>query len=93
LREACLVISASMISDVIGFLAFIVPGGLGVREGIMYLLLEGISLKPLQLVLPVASRVVTMLVDILLGLVALRLLRTHAARGWSASSEGPGPTG
>jgi hypothetical protein len=84
-REACLVISASMVSDVAGFLAFVVPGGLGVREGVMYLLLEGISTKPLQLVLPVASRVVSMLVDILLGAVALKLLRTYAARGWSSA--------
>ena len=39
-----LVMSSMMLADVIGFLAVIVPGGLGVREGVMYLMLAGISI-------------------------------------------------
>jgi glycosyltransferase 2 family protein len=75
LGDAPLVAAASLISDVAGFLAIVVPAGLGVREGLMFFLLGGVSLGSLPIVLPVASRLVTMLVDIGLGAVAIRLLR------------------
>lgn len=74
--DAMLVAAASLIADVAGFLAVIVPAGLGVREGSMYLMLNGVSLGSLPLVLPVATRGVNMLVDIGLGLLAIKLLRT-----------------
>jgi uncharacterized membrane protein YbhN (UPF0104 family) len=73
--DAALVAAASSIADVAGFLAVIVPAGLGVREGSMYLLLSGVSAGSLPLLLPVVSRGVNMLVDIGLGLFALKLLR------------------
>jgi uncharacterized membrane protein YbhN (UPF0104 family) len=79
--DAMLVIASSLISDVVGFLAVIVPAGLGVREGVMYLILNGVSLGTLPLVLPVATRAVNMFVDIGLGLVAIKLLRSFMARG------------
>ena len=70
-----LIMSSFLLSDVIGFLAVIVPGGLGVREGVMYLMLGGVMPGSLPLILPVASRIVNMLVDLFLGIIALRLLR------------------
>jgi glycosyltransferase 2 family protein len=73
--DAPLVAGASLISDVVGFLALVVPAGLGVREGLMYFMLGGASLGSLPLVLPVASRLVNMLVDIGLGALAIKLLR------------------
>jgi glycosyltransferase 2 family protein len=73
LTAALLVIAATLISDVIGFLAFLVPGGLGVREGIMYVLLTATG--PLALVLPLVSRAVSMLADVGVGALALKLLR------------------
>jgi hypothetical protein len=73
--DAPLVAAASLISDVAGFLAIVVPAGLGVREGLMFFLLGGVSLGSLPLVLPLASRLVNMLVDIGLGAVAMSLLR------------------
>jgi len=76
--RALLVVAASLLSEVGGFLAIVVPGGLGVREGLMYTLLGGAAGGSLTLILPVASRVMNMGVDVLLGLVALRLLRTLA---------------
>jgi uncharacterized membrane protein YbhN (UPF0104 family) len=79
LDRALLVIGASLVSDVAGFLAIIVPGGLGVREGLMYKILGGTATGTLSLVLPVASRMMNMFVDISLGAVALKLLRTLAA--------------
>jgi glycosyltransferase 2 family protein len=69
------VMSSMLISDVVGFLAIIVPGGLGVREGVMYLMLHGASSGPLALVLPIATRIVNMLVDISLGTIGFVLLK------------------
>jgi hypothetical protein len=71
-----LVISATLVADVVGFLAFLVPGGLGVREGTMYVMLGGASTGSLALILPVVSRMVSMIADIGLGAVALKLLRS-----------------
>lgn len=87
--RALLLISASLIADVVGFLAIIVPGGLGVREGLMYAMLGGAKTGSLALVQPVASRLMNMAVDVLLGAVALRLLRTlTGGRGTAAEPEG-----
>ncbi len=71
------VIGASLVADVIGFLAIVVPGGLGVREALMYAMIGGAG--SLSLVLPVASRMLNMFVDIALGSVALKLLQSLAA--------------
>jgi uncharacterized membrane protein YbhN (UPF0104 family) len=70
-----LVMSSLLISDVIGFLAVIVPGGLGVREGVMYLMLNNESTGALSLILPIASRIVNMVVDVVLGTTAFALLK------------------
>jgi glycosyltransferase 2 family protein len=74
-----LVMSSLLISDVIGFLAVIVPGGLGVREGVMYLMLNNVSPGAFALVLPIASRIVNMFADLVLGVVALVLLKRFIA--------------
>lgn len=73
-RDMFTVMASMIISDVIGFLAIIVPGGLGVREGVMYLLLNGVSSGPLALILPIATRIVIMLVDISLGTIGFIIL-------------------
>lgn len=83
--RSLVVIGSSILGDVAGFLAFVVPGGLGVREGLMYAMLEGQGVASLALVLPVASRLMNMAVEILLGIVALRLLRTLTARHSSSA--------
>jgi uncharacterized membrane protein YbhN (UPF0104 family) len=81
-NKITLVMSSLIIADVMGFVAIIVPGGLGVREGAMYLLLTGVSTTALSLLLPIATRVVTMLVDISLGTTAVALLNSYKnARG------------
>jgi hypothetical protein len=85
LDRALVVIGSSLVSDVVGFLAIIVPGGLGVREGLMYKMLGGTATGTLALVLPVASRMMNMFVDITLGAVALKLLQTLAAARRAAS--------
>ncbi len=74
-QETPLVVASALLAEVAGTLALIVPGGLGVREGVMYLLLGGASNNLLALVLPVASRLITMVVDLLLGSVSFIALR------------------
>jgi uncharacterized membrane protein YbhN (UPF0104 family) len=79
LSRALLVVGSSLVADVVGFLAIIVPGGLGVRETLMYAMLGGKVAGSLAIVMPVASRMLNMLVDVLLGAVALKLLRSLSA--------------
>ncbi|HKO51235.1 MAG TPA: lysylphosphatidylglycerol synthase domain-containing protein [Polyangiaceae bacterium] len=79
-ERALLVVGSSLVADVVGFLAIIVPGGLGVRETLMYAMLGGKGAGSLAIILPVASRMLNMLVDVLLGAVALKLLRSLTAR-------------
>jgi glycosyltransferase 2 family protein len=69
------IMAAMIVSDAIGFLAIIVPGGLGVREGLMYLLLKGIASPALAFILPIATRIVSMVVDAALGSTGLLLMR------------------
>ena len=74
-RSMLLIMASMIVSDVIGFLAVIVPGGLGIREGIMYFMLQGASTGALSLILPIAARIVSMLVDICLGTLGFVLLK------------------
>jgi glycosyltransferase 2 family protein len=74
-REGLLIMASLLLSEVGGILAILAPGGLGVREGIMYAMLTGASTAALALILPLAARAVTMIVDVLLGLIGLKLLR------------------
>jgi uncharacterized membrane protein YbhN (UPF0104 family) len=74
-REALLIMASLLLSEVAGILAVLAPGGLGVREGIMYAMLTGASTAALALILPLAVRAVTMAVDVLLGLIGLKFLR------------------
>ncbi len=89
LAHSLVVIGSSILGDVAGFLAFVVPGGLGVREGLMYAMLDGQGVASLALVLPVASRLLNMVVEILLGAVALHLLRTLTVREPRATIDPP----
>ena len=72
-----LIMSAMMISEVAGVVAFIAPGGLGVREGVMYLLLRGSPSGAFIFILPFATRIVSMLVDVILGALGLTLLNKY----------------
>lgn len=75
LREALLIMASLLLSEVGGILAVLAPGGIGVREGIMYAMLGGADTAAISLILPLAVRGVTMAVDVLLGLIGLKLLR------------------
>lgn len=75
------VMSSILLSEVAGVVTFIAPGGLGVREGAMYLLLKDISSGALSILLPVATRLVSMLVDVFLGTMGFLLLKRFKAFG------------
>jgi uncharacterized membrane protein YbhN (UPF0104 family) len=75
------VMSSFMISEVAGFVSFVTPGGLGVREGVMYLLLKNNSSGPISLILPIAARIMSMLVDAAFGATALSILKRYSKPG------------
>lgn len=83
------VVMASLIlADTAGFVFFLVPGGLGVREATMYFLLHGQSGGSLALVLPLVTRLLYMAADVLLGAIALWLLRSSVrASGGDVGSQ------
>ena len=70
------IITIMGISDVIGLIVIIAPGGLGVRENIMLFALNKISLR-LALILPVAVRIMTMTINILLTLGGMLFYRKY----------------
>jgi uncharacterized membrane protein YbhN (UPF0104 family) len=74
-RAVPAVMASMMISDVIGFVSMLAPGGLGVKEGSMYLILKGSLPGALPLILPVAARLVSMVVDLLLGIAGFIVLQ------------------
>jgi len=75
-----LVMAALILSDAAGFVVFLVPGGLGVREATMYMLLGGAAIGSLAVVFPLVSRMLYMIADVALGVVALQLLRGFIKR-------------
>jgi glycosyltransferase 2 family protein len=76
-REALSIIGAGLISSVIGYVVVIAPGGLGIRELVMYWILNSVSNKSLALVLPIATRLLMMLVDLIFGILGLLILRAR----------------
>jgi hypothetical protein len=72
-------IAASLIiADMIGFIVLIAPGGLGVREGIMFTLLAAaFGDKNMALILPIGTRIMGMISDLLLGGVGFIFLKKY----------------
>jgi len=63
---------ASMsLSWLVGYLVILSPGGLGIREGIMLLMLNGVVNTQTALIFPILSRLMSLMAEALLGLVAL----------------------
>lgn len=67
------IVASMSISWLIGYFAIISPGGLGIREGIMLLMLNNIVNIQTALIFPVLSRFMYLLSEALLGLAALAL--------------------
>ena len=72
--------AATLFSDMLGFVMFLSPGGLGIREGAMFFLLEGITGKRIALLLPLALRIITMSSDLILGVTGFVFLHKYAGK-------------
>lgn len=65
-------ITASMaIGWIVGYLSALTPGGLGVREGLMYLMLGWVSSPQSAIILPLVSRLLYLAIEALLGSIGL----------------------
>jgi glycosyltransferase 2 family protein len=66
--SSILAITATIsLSSLVGYIVFISPGGLGVREGVMFVMLKQFSNIEAALILPIVTRIVVIIIDILLG--------------------------
>lgn len=70
-----LLVSGAALAATIGFLAFFAPAGIGVREGILLVILTPVTGPENAAILTVAMRLMQTLVEVLLALAALILLR------------------
>jgi uncharacterized membrane protein YbhN (UPF0104 family) len=59
----------------LALLAFVVPGGLGVREGAIFWMLDGAVGRQVAVVLPILTRLIYMACEGILGLVGMILAR------------------
>lgn len=74
------IVGSMLLSDTIGFFAFAIPGGIGVREGVMYAMLKSMLDIRICFMLPIAFRLVTVTSDLLLGGLALVVLNRISRR-------------
>lgn len=75
LDQALSAFVASMVSWLVSLLAFFVPGGITVREGVIVLALDGVLPGAAAAVLAIASRGVLVLAELLGAVVGLVLLK------------------
>lgn len=64
-------ISSMSVSWIIGYITIFTPGGLGVREGIMFLMLNQFSNVKTALILPLAIRLIYIIIELLLGIIGI----------------------
>ena len=72
-KDMYAILASMSISWLIGYFAIISPGGLGIREGMMLLMLNNIVNVQTALIFPILSRFMYLLAEALLGLTALAL--------------------
>lgn len=65
------ILASMSLSWVVGYLAIITPGGLGIREGVMLLMLNNVVNIQTALIFPILSRIMYLIAEALLGLMAL----------------------
>jgi len=69
--DSLAVIASMAVSWTTGYLAIFTPGGLGVREGIMFLMLKQFSNVQCALIIPIASRLLYTIIEAGLGGIGL----------------------
>lgn len=72
--------AAFVFADAIGFIMIFAPGGIGIRESILYLMLSAHGAEVVALVVPIALRITSMLVDVALGATGFAFLRKYVKR-------------
>lgn len=70
-RDTVSVIASLSLSWMAGYLSVVTPAGLGVREGVMLLILKPVLAVQTALVLPIATRVLLLISEGFLGMLAL----------------------
>jgi len=76
-NEMFALLASLSLSWIVGFLVVIAPGGLGVREGMMFLMLSNVISPRFALIFPILSRVMYLIAEALLGLAAFALGMKH----------------
>lgn len=71
--ELFAILASMSLSWVVGYLAIITPGGFGVREGMMLVMLNNVVSAQTALIFPILSRLIYLIAEALLGLAALLL--------------------
>ena len=66
-------LAAMSLSWLVGYFVVLSPGGLGIREGMMLFMLNGVVNTQTALLFPILSRLMYLLVEAFLGLAALSL--------------------
>jgi len=67
------VLASMSLSWVIGYLSVITPGGLGIRESVMYLILNHVTNIQTSLLMPIATRFLYLLVELSLSFISFLL--------------------
>lgn len=65
------IIATLSVSLVLGYIAFFSPGGLGIREGTMFMMLKQFSNIETALILPIAMRLIYIIIELLLGIIGI----------------------
>ena len=64
-------VSSMSVSWIIGYIAIFTPGGLGIREGIMFVMLKQFSNIQTALILPIATRLIYVIIELFLGIIGI----------------------
>ena len=66
--------AAMLLGDVIGFIILIAPGGLGVREGTIFLILKGTGIIQYALIFPIVVRLLNVVTDLIMGVISALIM-------------------
>lgn len=79
-------IGSMALADTIGFLALFAPGGIGVKESIFYVAIKHLIPENMALMIPIFSRLVAIIAEVILGLVAVGILHKAGVHIWKPKS-------
>jgi len=65
------IIAALAVSLVLGYVVFFSPGGLGIREGAMFMMLKQFLNVDAALILPIAMRLIYIIIELFLGIIGI----------------------